>query len=124
MRDEDLKGILASTDSEAAESALPELDINIPPPPCKPPKQPDVFDEFTAGLEETPPDAIERLEVWLNDTPGREVIIGLESLGYEPRSGFDVVLRGKGSTSIGYDKELGLAATIHAVIDLAKERGI
>lgn len=103
---------------------LPKLDINIPPPPCKPPK---------------PPDAIERLEVWMIGSKTRAVQIAHgNGMGgdvwevYLNGNGRDVMAvecgnqanRPVNEVAVSGDDEVGLDATIHAAIDLADKRGL
>lgn len=104
-------------------TVLPELDINTPPPPCKPPKQ---------------PDATERLEAWLAGSPDRFVEQGNWNRVIDGSGGFRVSLgnRRSGLKALAFEHYVretegiaiatqpGLNATIHAAIDRAEELGL
>ena len=80
-------------------------------------KQPDPFDEFTAGLRrvEEQPDALARLEAWLKDSYGRS----MDCRWSESSKQWSVILRLKDHRhESAYGTEY--AATVHAAIDEAE----
>lgn len=101
-------------------ATLPNLDSSIPPPPCKPPKQPDAIERLEAWLAESQSRTVE-----LNHEDGWRVWLGAAGASFQVLTERGHSLNRPENVVVFPGNETpGLAATIHAAIDRAEELGL